>query len=234
MGWGWVLESTKANGGGPGAPRPRGSVCGGETYIPPLHLQHGCSGCGYGGGNIGGGAASSHGLGSPRGSITSAHNPTTVVTNSTRLQPQQYLSAHIVGPGGRPCGGRGARRSSAPLLRSDSTPGGGCGGGCSGGMGGGSASDLRVPFVDALSPLTYDPYGPYSVFGLYGSTSLGGSPRASPRGGSPRGGSPRISPRSSPRRRSRVMSKELCLEDLVVVSVPCRERKVSQVGRRHC
>ncbi|XP_047740293.1 myotubularin-related protein 6 isoform X2 [Hyalella azteca] len=117
----------------------------------------------------------------------------------TRLHPQ-YLSA---GPGARPCGGKGARRSSAPLLREASS----------------SAKDVRVPFADALSPLSYDPYGPYSIYGLYTSTSLGGSPH----------GSPRMSPRSSPRRRSRVMSRDLCLEDLVVVSVPCRERKVEGV-----
>ena len=128
----------------------------------------------------------------------------------TRLHPHQYL--HVVGPGGRPCGGKGARRSSAPLLRD--SPHSGLSS-CSSGSG-----DLRVPFADSVGQLSYDPYGPYSDYGVYSSTSLGSSPKVSPRG------SPRISPRSSPRKQSRV-SRDLCLDDLVVVSVPCRERKVS-------
>ena len=131
----------------------------------------------------------------------------------TRLHPHQYLN--VAGPGVRPH----ARRSSAPLLR-DSHHSGGGSSSCSSGSG-----EVRVPFADSMSPLSYDPYGPYSVYGLHSSSSLGGSPRISPRV-SPRT-SPRISPRSSPRRQSRVMSRELYPEELVVVSVPCRERKVS-------
>nr|XP_053627538.1 uncharacterized protein LOC128685079 isoform X1 [Cherax quadricarinatus] len=58
------------------------------------------------------------------------------------------------------------------------------------------------------------------------------SPRASPRSSprvSPRA-SPRVSPRSTPRRRSRALSREITpLEELIVVSVPCRELKVENV-----
>ncbi|XP_037796500.1 uncharacterized protein LOC119591828 [Penaeus monodon] len=57
------------------------------------------------------------------------------------------------------------------------------------------------------------------------------SPRVSPRA-SPRA-SPRVSPRSTPRRRSRAHSRDVTpLEELVVVSVPCRELKPHRL-RQH-
>ena len=83
---------------------------------------------------------------------------------------------------------------------------------------------LSVGVGDALTPLPYIP----------GTASLGGSPLHSPRSSprvSPRSSprvSPRGSPRSSPRRRSRAYSRgDIGFEEeLIVVSVPCREKKV--------
>ncbi|KAK3849445.1 hypothetical protein Pcinc_043803 [Petrolisthes cinctipes] len=85
--------------------------------------------------------------------------------------------------------------------------------------------------VETLTPFTYlgeDLAGSPLVSPR---SSPRSSPRASPRVSprvSPRA-SPRASPRSTPRRRSRALSKDSTthLEELVVVSVPCRELKVS-------
>lgn len=112
----------------------------------------------------------------------------------------------------------GARRKSAPQMMSE--------------IGEERGALLNVSGCDGLAPLPYIPGG--HSLGCSPVLSPWSSPRGSPRGGSPRisprgspRASPRASPRSSPRKRSRAFSRDLQLEELVVVSVPCRERKVS-------
>lgn len=103
--------------------------------------------------------------------------------------------------------------------------------------------EVRCPLVvgvrERLEPCSYlgGPGGPGGSPMVSPRSSPRHSPRSSPRvspRASPRA-SPRVSPRSTPRRRSRAHSRDVTpLEELVVVSVPCRELKVGSgtAGRR--